>query len=38
VIAEAREHVLQFDWEEVARRTLVVYEESVAASAAASRR
>ena len=25
VVAEAREHVLQFDWEEVARRTRGVY-------------
>jgi glycogen(starch) synthase len=38
VIAEAREYVLQFDWGEVARRTRATYEESVAASAAASRR
>jgi glycogen(starch) synthase len=27
LIAEAREHVLQFDWTEVARRTLDIYEE-----------
>jgi len=27
VVAEAREHVLRFDWAEVARRTLAVYEE-----------
>jgi glycogen(starch) synthase len=29
VVAEAREHVLQFDWAEVARRTATVYEELV---------
>jgi glycogen(starch) synthase len=32
VVAEAREHVLRFDWAEVARRTLSVYEELVGAS------
>jgi glycogen(starch) synthase len=31
LIAEAREHVLQFDWAEVARETAVVYDELVAA-------
>jgi glycogen(starch) synthase len=25
-VAEAREHVLRFDWAEVARRTAAVYE------------
>jgi glycogen(starch) synthase len=30
LVAEAREHVLQFDWTEVARRTLTVYDELVA--------
>jgi glycogen(starch) synthase len=28
VVAEAREHVLQFDWTEVARRTRLVYAEA----------
>jgi glycogen(starch) synthase len=32
VVAEAREHVLRFDWAEVARRTLSVYEGLVGAS------
>jgi glycogen(starch) synthase len=32
VVAEAREHVLRFDWGEVARRTLSVYEGLVGAS------
>jgi glycogen(starch) synthase len=27
LVAEAREHVLRFDWGEVARRTLGVYDE-----------
>jgi glycogen(starch) synthase len=27
LIAEASEHVLRFDWSDVARRTLAVYEE-----------
>jgi glycogen(starch) synthase len=36
LIAEAREHVLQFDWAEVALETTAVYEDLVA-SAAASR-
>ncbi len=31
VVAEAREHVLRFDWSEVARRTLGVYEALVGA-------
>jgi glycogen(starch) synthase len=31
LVAEAREHVLQFDWAEVARETAVVYDELVAA-------
>jgi glycogen synthase len=30
LVAEAREHVLQFDWTEVARRTLTIYDELVA--------
>jgi len=43
VVAEAREHVLLFDWAEVARRTARIYEELVAgapdaAAAAASPR
>jgi glycogen synthase len=29
LVAEAREHVLQFDWTEVARRTLAIYDELV---------
>jgi glycogen(starch) synthase len=29
VVAEAREHVLRFDWAEVARRTLSLYEALV---------
>ncbi len=33
VVAEAREHVLQFDWSEVARRTAVVYGELVSDAA-----
>ena len=32
VVAEAREHVLRFDWAEVARRTLSVYEALMGAS------
>jgi glycogen(starch) synthase len=31
LVAEAREHVLQFDWGEVARETALVYDELVAA-------
>jgi glycogen(starch) synthase len=39
VVAEAREHVLQFDWAEVARRTAALYEELVSsASRSLSRR
>ena len=43
VVAEAREHVLLFDWAEVARRTVRIYEDLVAgapdaAAAAASPR
>ena len=34
LVAEAREHVLQFDWAEVARETAHVYEELVAAAPA----
>jgi glycogen(starch) synthase len=34
LVAEAREHVLQFDWAEVARETALVYDELVAAAAA----
>ncbi|MFL5839451.1 MAG: glycosyltransferase, partial [Thermoleophilaceae bacterium] len=37
LVAEAREHVLQFDWAEVARETVVVYDDLAAAAAAASR-
>jgi glycogen(starch) synthase len=33
LVAEAREHVLQFDWAEVARETAVVYDELVTAAA-----
>ena len=33
LVAEAREHVLGFDWSEVARRTLGVYRELVEAGA-----
>jgi glycogen(starch) synthase len=33
VVAEAREHVLQFDWGEVARRTCTVYAELAGAGA-----
>ena len=33
VVAEAREHVLRFDWSEVARRTLSVYEALVGSGA-----
>jgi glycogen(starch) synthase len=36
LIGEARKHVLQFDWAEVARETAVVYEELVAAVQAAT--
>jgi glycogen(starch) synthase len=36
LIAEAREHVLQFDWAEVARETASVYEELVTAVQAAT--
>jgi len=36
VVAEAREHVLAFDWAAVARRTREVYEELVAGRAAGS--
>jgi glycogen(starch) synthase len=36
LVAEAREHVLKFDWAEVARETAAIYEDLVA-SAAASR-
>ena len=36
LIAEAREHVLQFDWTEVARRTLSVYAAVIARQPAAS--
>jgi glycogen(starch) synthase len=31
LVAEAREHVLQFDWAEVARETAVVYDDLVTA-------
>jgi glycogen synthase len=34
LVAEAREHVLKFDWAEVARETAAVYEDLVASSAA----
>jgi glycogen synthase len=34
LIAEAREHVLQFDWAEVACETAAVYEDLVASPAA----
>jgi glycogen(starch) synthase len=34
LVGEAREHVLQFDWAEVARETAVAYDELVAAAAA----
>jgi glycogen(starch) synthase len=33
LIAEAREHVLKFDWAEVARETSAVYDELIAAAA-----
>jgi glycogen(starch) synthase len=33
VVAEAREHVLQFDWTEVARQTAALYEELVSSTA-----
>jgi glycogen(starch) synthase len=33
LVAEAREHVLKFDWAEVARETARVYDELVAAAA-----
>jgi glycogen(starch) synthase len=33
LVAEAREHVLQFDWAEVARETAVAYDELVTAAA-----
>jgi glycogen(starch) synthase len=36
LIAEAREHVLQFDWAEVARETAAVYEELVTTMQAAT--
>ena len=36
LIAEAREHVLQFDWAEVARETAAVHQELVAAMQAAT--
>jgi glycogen(starch) synthase len=36
LIAEAREHVLQFDWDEVARRTSEVYESVAAVTTGAS--
>ena len=36
LIAEAREHVLQFDWTEVARETASVYDELVTAMQAAT--
>lgn len=36
LVSEAREHVLQFDWAEVARETAAIYDELVAAAAAAS--
>jgi glycogen(starch) synthase len=35
VVAEAREHALQFDWAEVARRTRSLYAELVSATASA---
>jgi glycogen(starch) synthase len=38
VIAEAREHVLQFDWEEVARRTRGVYAALAGAQTARNQR
>jgi glycogen(starch) synthase len=34
LVGEAREHVLQFDWAEVARETAVAYDELVTAAAA----
>jgi glycogen(starch) synthase len=34
LVAEAREHVLKFDWAEVARETAAIYEDLVAAAAA----
>jgi glycogen(starch) synthase len=34
LVAEAREHVLNFDWDEVARKTAIVYDELVVAAAA----
>jgi glycogen(starch) synthase len=34
VVAEAREHILQFDWSEVARRTAEVYDQLLRRSAA----
>ncbi len=36
LVAEAREHVLQFDWDEVARRTAAVYDARAIATANAS--
>jgi glycogen(starch) synthase len=36
LIVEAREHVLQFDWAEVARETAMVYEELVGSVQAAT--
>jgi glycogen(starch) synthase len=31
LVAQAREHVLQFDWADVARQTAAVYDELLAA-------
>ena len=36
LVAEAREHVLRFDWGEVARRTEGIYDALVGATSSAS--
>lgn len=37
VVADAREHVLQFDWNEVARRTRLLYGETQSLKSSAAR-